>query len=486
MKLKNSVLSKVLCVPLFLPITSVIADQQFQDDVIVIGSLCVGVDCVNGENFNFDTIRLKENNLRIRFTDTSSSSSFPTTDWEITVNDSANGGANFFRIANIDDNRNPLTILNTAPDNAIYVTNNGVGFNTSSPLVNLHVKAGNSPTLRLEQDQSSGFSAQSWDVGGNETNFFVRDVTNSSTLPLRISAGASNASIFIANDGDIGFETTTPDGLFDIAHPLDANNHAVLVDSTGNFGINIDNGFSPTGLLDVQTTGGISRFTVSADGNVGVGTNNALSKLNVKDDQLASLPSGMCGPIACSRYTGVVTIEDSNIATTGRSLLTLKNNGPSWLAFENTASNNIWNFTNGGDNFSLAYYDSGLDTLRALLTIDSAGNLSVPGTINGGSSLKSKTDISEVNYSAILELLTSLPISNWRYINDEGKAKHIGPISEEFYAHFGIGTDEQHISPLDVSGVALASIKALLVELRKSQLELKELKDRVSNMESKQ
>jgi hypothetical protein len=35
------------------------------DDVIVQGSLCVGLDCVNNESFGFDTIRLKENNTRL-------------------------------------------------------------------------------------------------------------------------------------------------------------------------------------------------------------------------------------------------------------------------------------------------------------------------------------------------------------------------------------------------------------------------------------
>ena len=46
-------------------------DVVTADDVIVQGSLCVGFDCVNNENFGFDTIRLKENNLRIKFEDTS-------------------------------------------------------------------------------------------------------------------------------------------------------------------------------------------------------------------------------------------------------------------------------------------------------------------------------------------------------------------------------------------------------------------------------
>ena len=47
------------------------ADQVIPDDLIVQGSACVGLDCVNNESFGFDTIRLKENNTRIKFDDTS-------------------------------------------------------------------------------------------------------------------------------------------------------------------------------------------------------------------------------------------------------------------------------------------------------------------------------------------------------------------------------------------------------------------------------
>jgi len=68
-------------------------DQVIADDLIVQGSACVGMDCVNGESFGFDTIRMKENNLRIKFQDTSTGT-FPTVDWQLTANDSTNGGAN--------------------------------------------------------------------------------------------------------------------------------------------------------------------------------------------------------------------------------------------------------------------------------------------------------------------------------------------------------------------------------------------------------
>ena len=90
------------------------ADQVVADDLIVQGSACVGLDCVNNESFGFDTIRLKENNLRIKFEDTSTSAGFPTTDWQIIVNDSASGGRSYFGVDNVSTSSAALRIYDGA------------------------------------------------------------------------------------------------------------------------------------------------------------------------------------------------------------------------------------------------------------------------------------------------------------------------------------------------------------------------------------
>jgi hypothetical protein len=186
-------------------------DQVILDDLIVDGSLCVGVDCVNGESFGFDTIRLKENNLRIKFDDTSSSGSFPNNDWQITANDSGNGGANKFSIDDITGSKTPFTILAGARTNALFVNASGkIGIGTSTPSVDLHVKTGNTPTLRLEQDGSSGFTAQTWDLAGNEANFFIRDVNHGSKLPFRIEPNTPSNALYLDSTGNIGMGTTSP------------------------------------------------------------------------------------------------------------------------------------------------------------------------------------------------------------------------------------------------------------------------------------
>jgi len=193
-------------------------DYVINDDLIVDGSACIGFDCVNGESFGFDTLRLKENNLRIGFDDTSTAASYPTNNWQIRANDSANGGASFLGFVDMGASGTStggdlvFAVEAGAPANALYVDDGGrVGFGTSTPSVELHTVDGDTPTLRFQQDGSSGFAPQTWDIAGNETNFFVRDVTNGSTLPFRIRPGAPSSSIFIDPDGNVGIGTSSPD-----------------------------------------------------------------------------------------------------------------------------------------------------------------------------------------------------------------------------------------------------------------------------------
>ena len=194
------------------------ADFVINDDLIVDGSACVGFDCVNGESFGFDTIRIKENNLRIKADDTSVAASFPRNDWQLTFNDSANGGVSKFSVDDISGGRTPFTVEANARSHSLYVDDGGrIGNRTSTPSVEIHTIDGDTPTLRLQQDGSSGFAPQTWDLAGNETNFFVRDVTNGSTLPFRIRPGAPTSSIFIDVGGDVGLGTSSPDSAFHLS-----------------------------------------------------------------------------------------------------------------------------------------------------------------------------------------------------------------------------------------------------------------------------
>lgn len=231
------------------------ADNVILDDLIVDGSACIGQDCVNGESFGFDTIRIKENNLRIKAQDTSVSASFPTNDWQLTFNDSTNGGANKFSIDDIDGGRTPFTIEASAPSHSLYVDDGGrIGVGTSTPVVELHVVNGDTPTLRLQQDGSSGFGSLTWDIAGNETNFFVRDASNGSVLPFKIKPSAPSNSLFVDTDGSIGLGA---DPAADIKlESIGSQTIAALLRGTGNkrFEVQSDNNGAVTMRIRTDST----------------------------------------------------------------------------------------------------------------------------------------------------------------------------------------------------------------------------------------
>jgi hypothetical protein len=190
-------------------------DVLHYDDVIITGSLCVGWDCANGESFGYCTIKLKENNLQLCFEDTSVGS-FPTNDWKIQINDTTSGGASYFTLWDTNGGRRPFTIEAGAPAHSLYVEDYGrVGLGTSIPYVELHIVDGDSPTIRLDQDGSSGWTAQRWDLCGNETNFFIRDVTNGSKLCFRIQPNTPSNTLCMRSTGNVGIGTWSP------AYPLE-------------------------------------------------------------------------------------------------------------------------------------------------------------------------------------------------------------------------------------------------------------------------
>ena len=80
----------------------------------------------------------------------------------------------------------------------------------------MHIVQGDTPAIRLDQDTSSGWTAQVWDMAGNESNFFVRDVTGGSKLPFRIQPGTPTNTITMKSDGKVGFGTWSPEAAMEL------------------------------------------------------------------------------------------------------------------------------------------------------------------------------------------------------------------------------------------------------------------------------
>ncbi|MDH5393668.1 MAG: hypothetical protein OEY11_10820 [Gammaproteobacteria bacterium] len=108
MKIKKHILALAWTVSSIVYSNSALSDQLVIDDLIVTGSTCVGVDCIDGEEFGYDTLKLKANDPLIMFDDTSATGGFPSNDWSIGITDYGLGGTADFVIKDVTGNTNVL------------------------------------------------------------------------------------------------------------------------------------------------------------------------------------------------------------------------------------------------------------------------------------------------------------------------------------------------------------------------------------------
>ncbi|RAK63171.1 hypothetical protein DLM85_21515 [Hymenobacter edaphi] len=145
-----------------------------------------------------------------------------------------------------------------------------LGVGTASPGLLLHLLRNDTPAIRMEQTNTAGFTAQTWDIGANEANFFVRDLTGGSRLPFRIRPGAPTSSLDISASGNVGIGTTSPQGRLHVAG-------AAKIDSayTLEFGARIG------GKQALSGTIGYGNITTDALNIVGAGTSATNRKIEL-------------------------------------------------------------------------------------------------------------------------------------------------------------------------------------------------------------
>jgi hypothetical protein len=119
--------------------------------------------------------------------------------------------------------------------------------------------------------------------------------------------------------------------------------------------------------------------------------------------------------------------------------------------------------------------------------IQASGNISASGdicgaTFCGNSDRNLKEKFTPIDNQEVLERVASLPISQWNFKTDE-KTRHIGPMAQDFYAAFNVGTDDKHIATVDEGGVALAAIQGLNEKLQEKDTQIEALEKRLADLE---
>lgn len=109
---------------------------------------------------------------------------------------------------------------------------------------------------------------------------------------------------------------------------------------------------------------------------------------------------------------------------------------------------------------------------RALIVGSNSTNgngayLTTGGVWTNASDRNKKENFKTLDDNEILAKISQLPITRWNYkgLTDQ----HIGPMAQDFYTIFRLGTDDKTISTIDPSGVALGGIQGLYHRWQRSQ-----------------
>ncbi len=104
------------------------------------------------------------------------------------------------------------------------------------------------------------------------------------------------------------------------------------------------------------------------------------------------------------------------------------------------------------------------------------------GVFNCTSSRTTKENFLMVNGNDVLASLRAIPVSTWNYISEGNNVRHMGPMAEDFYQQFKLGTGNTSIGVQDLAGVSIAAVKALderTLELEKKTVEVEKLRTEV-------
>lgn len=107
------------------------------------------------------------------------------------------------------------------------------------------------------------------------------------------------------------------------------------------------------------------------------------------------------------------------------------------------------------------------------------------GVFNCTSSRATKENFMAVNGADVLSRLRGIEVSTWNYIAEGGKVRHIGPMAEDFFNAFQLGTGNTSIGLQDLTGVSLAAIKELHLrtdQLQQKTAEIEQLREQVNQL----
>ena len=394
------------------------------------------------------------------------SPTFTPGEWNIAVGD---GSGDFF----LKDRSTSflgavLRIEQDAPSNSLRIRDNGnVGLGTSAPTNPLHIRTteGTAASIRLDNVQDS----QSWDIHTfNAGRFEIRDSGSNEVGAFAIEPGAPGAALYVRSNGNIGIGTDTPLSFSGASPTLDIQGSFVGL-RLGSFGwtnspfSSFFRGGNNQGIVQIRSQAPAASLSINDDGNVGLGTASPQAPLHIR------------------RADGSAQVFVQDTSATNATLFAVESGQDVRFQMRSQGGSNIWTFRTslGGNAFTINNPDSAAPEMRVF----KGGDVEISGdvTANGvllTSSRETKTAFEPLDVKDVLDRLSQLEISQWRYKHQTEDTRHFGAIAEDFHEIFGL-SNGTHINVIDANGVAFAAIQALYQQNQELTLRLEQLSEKV-------
>jgi hypothetical protein len=156
-------------------------------------------------------------------------------------------------------------------------------------------------------------------------------------------------------------------------------------------------------------------------------------------------------------------VEETSATAATRVLADLVNDGPSRVRFTDTSADGRDWIAGGGSAGRFEIAPDG--QVASSVTLTPGGDLRAGGALLQNADPTDGENAVEVDGAATLQALRTPEISSREYASDPTDARHVWPSAQDFRTAFGLGTADDDVSPGDMAGVALASIKALAKRL---------------------
>lgn len=189
----------------------------------------------------------------------------------------------------------------------------------------------------------------------------------------------------------------------------------------------------------------------TADTYVGIGTTTPGAKLTVSGTETTADGFGSAIKLANTATGGANWYfrAGANGTNTPAGAITIANDGAYMMTI--TSSGNV---------------SFGPDTAATHPLTMADGAYESGGTWTNASDRNLKEDFTKVDGRALLKKLAAIPIEGWSYKSEGKSVRHLGPMAQDFFAAFALGSDDKHISTVDEGGVALAAIQELYADVR--------------------